>query len=324
MAYNKETALQLESLYRQHLEEAFQGTHTFGPITVEMTQNMFDRDAFHVTAAYSGDGRLLDPARLNRISSIMMTDKAAELDIENTVIESYVDGREYAGQVARVEEPLDEISGNQDWHGMLNLAGRLLDTGGAPDEVELASAVDRCYFAVYHALCHSNAQSLAGNLRSRRPDDWSRVYMGMDENAIMARFREYRPKGSHPANDFGSTFAILQEHRDRAMERPHSTFRPSEVARLIQRAESAIVGLLGTGAEEQRSWPSTCWSETCMARVPTSSPRRTQAGLPMDDGRGIAKRSAVRNGNVPDEIRSPRVMVTRRHAGHYLGMPGRR
>ena len=43
----------------------------FDPITVELTQNMFDRDAFHVTVAYNGDGRLLDPARLNRISSII-------------------------------------------------------------------------------------------------------------------------------------------------------------------------------------------------------------------------------------------------------------
>ena len=105
--------------------------------------------------------------------------------------------------------------------------------------------------------------------------------------------------------DFGAAFAILQEHRDRAMERPHSTFHPSEVARLIQRAESAIAGLLGTSAERNGGrWPSTCWSEACMARVSTSSPRRTQAGLPLDDGRGHAKRPAVRNGNVPEEILS--------------------
>lgn len=143
MAFDKETGTRLESLDRELLEEAFQGIHTFGPIPVELTQNMFDRDACHVTAAYSGDGCLLAPGKLNRISSLM-TGRAAELDIENTVIESYVDGREYAGQVARVEEPLDEISGNRDWHGMLNLAGRLLDTGAAPNEVELASAVDRC------------------------------------------------------------------------------------------------------------------------------------------------------------------------------------
>ena len=109
----------------------------------------------------------LDPAKLNRISSHMV-DKAAELGIENTIIESYVDSREYARQVVRVEEPLEEINGDQNWHGMLNIAKRFLNTEGLPDEAELATAVDSCYFAMYHALCHSNARTLAGNLRERR------------------------------------------------------------------------------------------------------------------------------------------------------------
>ena len=252
MAFDKETAARVESLYREHLEEAFQGTLTFDPITVEPTQNMFDRDAFHVTVAYHGDSRLLDPAKLNRISSLM-TDNAAELNIENTILESYADSREYAGQEPRVQEPLDEISGNQDWHGMLNIARRFLNTGNLPNGAELSLGVDRCYFAVYHALCHSNARALAGNPRERRQDDWSRVYMGMNESTITARLRHYRPQASDEVNDFGAAFAILQEHRDRAMERPGSTFRPSEVARLIQRAESAIAGLQGTSAEERRS-----------------------------------------------------------------------
>ena len=252
MAFDKETATRVESSYREHLEETFQGTLTFDPITVEPTQNMFDEDAFHVFVAYNGDARLLDPAKLNRISSLMI-DRAAELGIENTILESYVDSREYAGQVDRVEEPLEEISGNQDWHGMLNIARRFVNTGNRPNEAELATSVDCCYFAMYHALCHSNARALAGNPRERRRDDWSRVYMGMDENTIAARFRQYRPQASGEMNDFGATFAILQELRDRAMERPGSAFHPSEVIRLIQRAESAIAGLLGTSAEERRS-----------------------------------------------------------------------
>ena len=42
MAFDKETAARLESLYREHLKQAFQETFTFDPITVELTQNMFD------------------------------------------------------------------------------------------------------------------------------------------------------------------------------------------------------------------------------------------------------------------------------------------
>ena len=106
---------------------------------------------------------------------------------------------------------------------------------------------------MYHALCQRNAQPLASRLRQRRREDWSRVYMGMNEGAITARFRHYRPQASDEVKDFGATFATLQEHRDRAMERPGSTFRTSKVARLVQRAESAIVALESLGQDERRS-----------------------------------------------------------------------
>ena len=159
-----------------------------------------------------------------------MVDGAAELGIENTIIESYVDSREYAGQIARVDEPLKEISGNHPWDEMLNIGIRFLNTGNRPNETELATAVDCCYFAMYHALCHNNACVLAESLRERRREDWSRVYMGMNESAITVRLKHYRPEASDEVKDFGAAFAILQEHRDRAMERPGSTFHPSEVA----------------------------------------------------------------------------------------------
>ena len=106
---------------------------------------------------------------------------------------------------------------------------------------------------MYHALCHSNAQALAGRIRKRRTGDWSRVYMGMDENTIAPRFQQHRPHGSQPVNDFGAAFAVLQEHRDRAMERQGTSYLPSEVARLMQRAESAITTLATVGAGERRS-----------------------------------------------------------------------
>ena len=252
MTVDKETATHVESLYRELLEEAFQGTLTFDPITLELTQNIFRQDAFHVTVVYQGDGGLPDPAKLNRISSLMI-DGAAELDIENTIIESYVDSREYAGHLGRVEEPPQQVSGRARWQELLNVARYALAREDFPIEPILNMAVDRCYFAMYHALCHSNGQSLAGKFRARRRDDWSRVYLGMNESTITERLRHHRPQASEEVKDFGAAFAILQEHRDRAMERVDSTFLPSEVIRLIQRSESAIASLLRASAEERRS-----------------------------------------------------------------------
>ena len=42
--------------------------------------------------------------------------------------------------------------------------------------------------------------------------------------------------------------------------------------------------------------------------------------VPLDDGRRHAKRPVIRNGNVLEEIVSPRAMATRRRAGHFMGM----
>ncbi len=71
--------------------------------------------------------------------------------------------------------------------------------------------------------------------------------MGMDENTITARLRHYRPQAPDPVNGVSAAFAILQEHRDLAMERFDSTFQPSEVARLMQREDSAITALATLG-----------------------------------------------------------------------------
>ena len=136
---------------------------------------------------------------------------------------------------------------------MLNIARRFQHTGNLPNEAELNLGVDRSYFAMYHALCHSNARALAGGPRERRREDWSRIYMGMDESTITARLRHYRPQASDEVKDFGAAFAILQEHRDRAMERLSSTLLLSEVARLMQRAENAITALESLSQDERRS-----------------------------------------------------------------------
>ena len=235
MAFSEETAARVQSLYREHLEGSFQGTLRetlrFDPIRVELTRNQFSTwDALHVTVVYDGGHGLLDPAKLNRISSLM-ADRAAELGIEDTILESYVHRLEYTGQREFVEDPLEQAGDNSKrWQELLNIAREPLGRRDPPTGTELNLAVDRCYFAAYHALCQSNAQALAGGLRTRRPGDWSRVYMGMDEGIIVARLRQYRHQGPRPVRDFGTTFAILQEHRDRAMERPGSTFLPSEVA----------------------------------------------------------------------------------------------
>ena len=51
------------------LEEAFQGTITFDPITVEPILDFYGEDALEIIVVYDGDDSLLDPHKLIRISS---------------------------------------------------------------------------------------------------------------------------------------------------------------------------------------------------------------------------------------------------------------
>ena len=55
---------------------------------------------FRVTVVYDGDHSLLDPAKLNAISSGIV-DRLLELGINNTVIESHVEKGEYADRQER-------------------------------------------------------------------------------------------------------------------------------------------------------------------------------------------------------------------------------
>ena len=145
------------------------------------------------------------------------------------------------------------------WQELLGISRTYSGQGkalGLPDSLNRASlqlAVDTCYFAMYHGLCRSNAHSPVGRNRKRYPEDWRRVYTGMTEDSIAERFRQHRPQACDAVKEISSCFAIIQEHRDRAMARAFTTFVPLEVANLIDRAESAILGLLASSTEEQKS-----------------------------------------------------------------------
>ena len=95
MALSEETARQVESLFREHLDRNFQGEFTFDPITVEPILDMNGQDIFHVTVVYDGPQDFLDPHKLNAIT-VAMRDQLEAMGLCNGVIESHVDKAEYS------------------------------------------------------------------------------------------------------------------------------------------------------------------------------------------------------------------------------------
>ncbi len=76
------------------LEEAFQGTITFDPITVEPIVDYYGEDALEIIVVFDGDYALLDPHKLNRISS-ELDDILYGLGFHNLSLDSYIAKDEY-------------------------------------------------------------------------------------------------------------------------------------------------------------------------------------------------------------------------------------
>ena len=79
---------------RRLLDEAFQGTITFDPITVEPIIDFYDEDNLKIVVVYDGEDALLDPNILNGIFSDL-NDVLYDLGFTNVPMESYISKDEY-------------------------------------------------------------------------------------------------------------------------------------------------------------------------------------------------------------------------------------
>ena len=119
----------------------------------------------------------------------------------------------------------------------------------------LKRAVSTAYYALFHALCYSNANVLTGRAAGRPPYPlaWTRTYRAMDHGPASDAMR--RQAGNMPVEilDFTITFRFLQEQRYKADYDPEARFRRSEVVSLINRTETAIQTFFSANASERRT-----------------------------------------------------------------------
>ena len=101
-------------------------------------------------------------------------------------------------------------------------------------------AVSSAYYAMFHALCQSNADTIIG----RRNDPvsrlaWTRTYRALDhrqaKNRLAQAMRDLPPQ----ARRFAERFGVMQEQRHAADYNPHSTFAREEVLYLLDAADTA-------------------------------------------------------------------------------------
>ena len=137
----------------------------------------------------------------------------------------------------------------------LLLAGQLpaRTPPGRPRQADLKRAISNAYYAMFHALCHSNATALWGNPGGTPgAPGWSRIYRSLEHN--QARQRMNQITGSSPQlRNFASTFQALQNHRHQADYDPNSRYLRSGVLNLIGQADASIQDLLSTSQDERRT-----------------------------------------------------------------------
>lgn len=125
-------------------------------------------------------------------------------------------------------------------------------TQGRPRQAMLKRAISTAYYALFHALCHSNANTLFG--RAAGPPyrlAWVRRYRAIEHRSASQRMNQQVGNMSVVSRNFGAAFIFLQEQRHRADYDPEARFQRSEVISLISRAETAIQTFLAAASERR-------------------------------------------------------------------------
>ena len=117
----------------------------------------------------------------------------------------------------------------------------------------LKRAISTAYYAMFHALCLSNANLVAGQATDQPTREaWTRTYRSLDHGPAKDRMARRRSLTEPVLRQFATVFALLQEQRQNADYDPHSMYLREQVVTLIDLAESATERLMTTAATVRR------------------------------------------------------------------------
>ena len=124
---------------------------------------------------------------------------------------------------------------------------------GRPRQAMLKRAVSAAYYAMFHALCASNADAIVGAspAPAHRPA-WTRTYRALDHSFARRQMTRHRADLPSKIQGFATAFSDLQDQRHLADYDPDFSWQRPNVIRLIDRAESAIQAFRDAEAVERR------------------------------------------------------------------------
>jgi uncharacterized protein (UPF0332 family) len=139
--------------------------------------------------------------------------------------------------------------------GHLAVAKRLANTK-RPSQSEIRRSISSSYYAVFHALARTCANSLVGKTPSRRPNKaWVEVYRGLN-HGVCQKACEQANKVNFPDSilDFADAFSQLQEHRHKADYDPHIRFTKENAEHWYGLAQESVTRLRSASGLDKRAF----------------------------------------------------------------------
>ena len=103
---------------------------------------------------------------------------------------------------------------------------------GRPRQAMIKRAVSTAYYAMFHALYHSNANALIGaSTGPSHPPAWTGTYRALEHNFARERMRQHRASIPSAVQNFGVAFRVLQENRHIADYDPDARLLRSDVVK---------------------------------------------------------------------------------------------
>ena len=133
-------------------------------------------------------------------------------------------------------------------------AGGISPRPGRPRQAMLRRAISAAYYAMFHALCQSNADTLVGDAATgNNAELWARAYRALDHRPAKNRLASYTSEGAPALSGFASLFGDLQSQRHDADYNPRRMFLRSQVIAIIDQAEAETQALYNMPIPQRRA-----------------------------------------------------------------------
>ena len=138
---------------------------------------------------------------------------------------------------------------------LLDIARRLVE--GDPIQTDLRRAISSTYYAVFHAICQSNADALVGgDPQDRDQPAWRQAYRALEHGCARQRCQQVQRNSqfSPHMQDFAKHFVALQRRRHQADYDPDEVFGHLGVLSAIGESRDHITAFSTTPMTERRAF----------------------------------------------------------------------